>query len=181
MCFHCRGAARFAWADLHPDAAVEVVDADRNDEDDDQRVEQPTGHQCVKRQLEDVKADVFTELRIRYPEGSAIAEQDPFVPVVGHPRDGHQGDQDRHPDPDQAAPGPHELPHPHDQFTVRSGGKFLRRNAIGNQKRRQHADERNHEQQHGREDPSAKQPRPDGTEFDMVKPQIIGVEDRDRP
>ena len=67
---------------LEPDAAVQVVEDDRDEQDHDQGDEGPAHHEGQERQPENEPADVPVELGVWGPEADRAPEQDPLVPLA---------------------------------------------------------------------------------------------------
>jgi hypothetical protein len=85
-------------AGLGADPAEQVVAGRRQQGGQDQGAEQPAEHRPLEGQLEDVEADVATELGVGGVERHRVAPQQEALPQAGGLQAGHQPEEGGHAD-----------------------------------------------------------------------------------
>ena len=166
---------------LEPDAAIEVMEHRRHDQRDHQGPEQPSDHEARERQLEDVEADVLTELGILDAEVATVREQQPLLPSTRDTEACEEGEQRRPTDPNHPGPAAHGQVVPGQQVLFGSGRPDRRSEAICDGQ----VDEADHEEQRGEQHHQhdlCKEHRSEHVAVsELIEPQVVRVEAGEAP
>ena len=177
VCLHLRGDA--LERGLEADPAVEVVRERGDEQHDDEPAEEPLGDELQERQLEDVEADVFVELRILDVERDVVDEQHPLLPLRRHAdaEDEREEERDADADPTRVARG-RGLVAP-DQLVFGAGRPVLRRQPVGNHEVGEHQHEEDRGEHQRGHDLRREQAAPRAPLAERIEPEEVGVEARE--
>jgi len=163
---------------LQPDAAVQVVDQEGEQQRHHRGGHHEVHDQVPPGQVEDVEPDVLAEVGVVLAEVAAVAPQQVGAPLAGarrareHPRD--DGDADQQPGPDRVHRVAVAL-----QAVVATGGLDERPAAVGQHGRG--GDAAAHDQPEDEEQAGAhpEQPAEHAAVADPVEPQVVGPQRRE--
>ena len=161
---------------LEPDAAVHVVGDGGDEEREQDDVEQPVHGVGVERQLEDVEAEVPTELRIGYAEADAVREKDPLLPLVGGPGADRKGEQQRHREANEPGPLPRRGVIASQHVLFGAARALGGRQPVGDRQVAVEQDEEDGDEDQRQHDPGEDHRPPDIGLGERVEPQVVGVE-----
>ena len=175
MHFHDRFGP-FAPDHADADRSVEVVRDRGDDQHDHKSREGPADHIAQERQLEDVEPDVGTELGIGDPELLAVDEEQPFLPLAGHPRRGEQRKEERNDRAQQEVTPPDGGVVPGDQLLFGAGRSVRGSAAIRDEEVQPHQHEEERAEYQRQDDLGTEHLAPDRGTVERIEPQVVGVE-----
>ena len=134
---------------LQTDPAVDVVGDGRHHQSDNESSEQPADDETQEGELEQIEANVPTELGVGDSHVDPVGVQEPVLPLVGHAQTGDEGEQGGDNNADQSGPLPHERVVVDEQVLLRSRRTDGWGQALGDdQVPEEDGEEERHEQQH---------------------------------
>ncbi len=163
---------------LRSDAAVQVVGHQRDQQDDDQRVEQPLLDPDQEGQLEHVEADVGVERGVLHPELLGVGEQDPLLPEARLADPGDEAEEQRHHAAHQPLPGRHEVVVAGEQLVLGTGRPEGRRRAVRHREADEAEDGEGQREDGAQRHLGRQDAREHRAQAEIVEPEIVGVEAR---